>query len=197
MRKLLLILAVISMGYQSHAQESTFNANDLVFNAGIGFGTSLYSGRYYSSVLPPLSISGEYGIQEDFILEDLTLGVGGYLGFASSEYRVRFGNRDYGYRYNYTVIGVRGALHYPLVDKLDTYGGFMLGYNIFSSRSFGNAPNDFSPANGGLGLSMYLGGRYYFNDNLAGMAEIGWGVSYLNLGVAFKIGGSGTGAAGN
>jgi len=197
MRKLLFLLALSTMGFQSHAQESTFHANDLVFNAGIGFGTSLYSGRFYSSVLPPVSLSGEYGVQEDFIVEDLTLGVGGYLGFASSEYRTRFGNNEYGWRYNYTVIGLRGALHYPLVDKLDTYGGVMLGYNIFSSKSFGSAPTDFSPASGGLGLSMYLGGRYYFSDNLAGMAEIGWGVAYLNLGVAFKIGGSGSGSVVN
>lgn len=187
MKKLLILLAITLTSLVSHAQESTFNTEDIVINAGIGLGTSLYSGRFYSSLLPPISVSGEYGFQEDFITEDLTLGLGGYFGFARSEYRARFGNTEYGYRYNYTVIGVRGALHYPLVDKLDTYGGFMLSYNVFSTSAFGSAPVNTSPASGGLGLSMYLGGRYYFNDNFAAMAEVGWGIAYLNLGVAFKI----------
>lgn len=189
MKKLLIILAAAVAGLQVQAQESEFNKGDLVFNAGIGFGTTLWGGIGYSSTLPPISISGEYGIIEDFITSDMTLGVGGYVGIAGSEFSSTwFGNR-YGWRYTYTVIGVRGVVHYPLVDKLDTYGGLMLSYNSVSAKEIGDFPagTGFSAASGGVGFSLFVGGRYYFTERLAGMMELGYGIAYVNLGVAFKI----------
>ena len=33
------------------------------------------------------------------------------------------------------IIGVRGSFHYPLVDKLDTYTGLALGYDISNPMS--------------------------------------------------------------
>lgn len=187
MKRIIIIAIAVMLSIGAKAQESTFNAGDIVFNAGLGLGTSLYSGSGYTSFLPPVSISGEYGFQEDFLTEDLTLGIGGYLGFAGAEYKTRFGNEEWGWRYNYTVIGARAAVHYPLVDKLDTYGGLMLSYNLVSSSTIGNVPPGNDASSGGLGFSIYVGGRYYFNEKFAGMAEVGYGISWLNLGVAFKL----------
>ena len=185
MKRIILAIACVASVLSLRAQESTFNEGNLVFNAGLGLGTTLYSGRHYSSFLPPISVSGEYGLIEDFIAEDITLGVGGYIGLAGAEYR--FPASNWGWRYNYTVIGVRGALHYPLVDKLDTYGGIMLGYNAVSVRDVGDVPSGFSSASGGLSLAIYLGGRYYFSERFGLMGEVGYGVSYLNIGVALKL----------
>lgn len=187
MKKLTLALILAGMITGAHAQESTFNEGDFVINAGLGIGTTLYRGVGYSGVLPPLSISGEYGFKEDFITDGLTLGLGGYLGYASSKYETRFGPETWGWRYNYLVIGARGAVHYPLVDKLDTYGGLMLNYTVVSYNSIGTAPIETSPASGGIGLSIYVGGRYYFSEQFAAMAELGYGIAYLNLGVAYKF----------
>jgi len=187
MKKLLFILAAALIGFQSQAQESTFNSGNVVFNAGIGFGTALYRGVGYRSTLPPVSISGEYGLMEDFITEKMTLGIGGYLGFASSKFTSTFGNEEWGYKYNYTVIGVRGAVHYPLVDKLDTYGGLMISYNAVSVKEVGEVPVGNSSESGRVGFSAYVGGRYYFSEHFAGMAELGYGIAYLNLGIAYKL----------
>lgn len=189
MKATLLFISAVALSLSVKAQSPTFSESDLVFNAGIGIGTSLYSGSYYRSTLPPLSISVEYGLQEDFLTDDLTLGIGGYLGVAGSKYEHKYPGGRYGYKYNYTVIGIRGAVHYPIVDKLDTYGGLMLGYNIVSFKEVGDFPAfDYSDSvNSHMAFSIYVGGRYYFTDNFAAMAELGYGIAYLNLGVALKL----------
>lgn len=190
MKKFILIISAITLSFSLKAQSPTFSQSDLVFNAGIGIGTSLYSGAYYKSTLPPLSISAEYGLKDDFITEDLTLGIGGYLGIAGSKYEQSYFGGTYGYKYNYTVIGARAAVHYPFVDKLDTYGGLMLGYNIVSFKETGDW-NSGIQTSGAVGssvaFSVYVGGRYYFSDNFAAMAELGYGIAYLNIGVALKL----------
>jgi len=189
MKKLLFACFTMACGLSSFAQSPIFNEGDLVFNAGVGIGSSLYGGSFYSTTLPALSVSGEYGIINDFITDDMTLGVGGYLGFAGSKYEdFSPGIGSYGWRYNYTIVGARGAVHYPFLDKLDTYAGVMLGFNFVSVSTFGDIPLGFGSADGSsVGFSIYAGGRYYFTENFAGMAEIGYGIAYLNLGVAFKL----------
>ena len=78
-----------------------------------------------------------------------------------------------------------------MVDKLDTYAGMLLGYNIVSSKysgtGFYDTYNTTSPSSSSLAWSMYLGGRYWFNPKIAGMVELGYGIAYLNLGVSFKL----------
>ena len=193
MKKFLYVLAMVAIAGSARAQDvtPTFSEGNLVFNAGIGFGTSLYSGSFYKSTMPPISISGEYGVADDFLTEGLTLGVGGYFGIAGSKYETTYsglyGREYYGWKYTYTVIGVRGTLHYPLVEKLDTYAGLMLGYNIVSMKEFGDVPYGFSGSSSHAAFSAYIGGRYYFTDNLGAMLELGYGVSYLNIGLAFKL----------
>jgi len=39
----------------------------------------------------------------------------------------------------------------------------------------------------GVGLSLYIGGRYFFTDNIAALVELGYGVAYLNIGIAIKF----------
>jgi len=84
------------------------------------------------------------------------------------------------------VVGVKGTFHYPLVDKLDTYGGLMLGYNSNSWKWHGTGVETVDLGGSGLGFSLYAGGRYYFSEKFAAIAELGYGISYLNLGIAIK-----------
>lgn len=165
--------------------EPSFVQGDLVFNFGLGLGTTIYSGRFYTQRVPPVSMSFEYGYMEDFMVEDLTLGLGGYLGFASSKYELRAENS--GWNYNYIILGGRAGLHYPIVEDLDTYAGVMLGFNVVSSSSFGTVDTGRSAAGSGLVFSLYAGGRYYLTEQFAFMGEIGYGIAYLNLGIAYKL----------
>jgi hypothetical protein len=165
--------------------ESTFMAGDKVINFGLGIGSTLYAGRYYNTRIPPISLSAEYGAIDDFIIEDLTLGIGGYLGFSSSRYRWTGFGTEYGWDYNNIIVGGRGAVHYPLVENLDTYTGLMLGFNIVSSRSVGTTVG--AASSGGIIYSWFAGGRYYLNDSFALLGELGYGIAYLTIGVSLKL----------
>ena len=66
----------------------------------------------------------------------------------------------------------------------------MLGYNIVNSKAIGNLPiyYDYSVNASSFVWSIYVGGRYYFTDSFAAMLELGYGIAWLNIGVAFKLG---------
>jgi hypothetical protein len=88
------------------------------------------------------------------------------------------------------VVGARGAYHYngfENVPDLDVYGGVMLGYNIVKYSSNGNDEYLANSYGSGIGFSGFLGGRWFFSDNIGAYAELGYGVSTLNVGVTFKM----------
>jgi len=178
------MLAVIFTGGNLAAVDPVFLKGDKVLNLGIGLGSTLYSGSFYKSQVPPISASLEFGVADN-LLEVGTVGVGPYLGYSSYKYEYQ----DWGWKYSNIIIGVRGNFHYPLLDKLDTYVGLLLGYNIASSKEFGNSiPGwDYSYSAGGIVYSGFIGARYYIKDSFALLAELGYGIAYLNLGVALKF----------
>lgn len=184
MKKLTLsILGAILIIASVSAQDPTFVKGDKVLNVGIGLGNALYIGTYYHMQVPPVSASLEFGVK-DGVIEKGSIGVGGYLGYSS----YKWDYSGWGYKYSNFIIGVRGAFHYPLVNKLDTYVGLLLGANIVSSKEFGTPVGyDYSASSSGLAWSGFLGGRYYFTDKFGVMAELGYGITYLNLGIALKF----------
>ena len=166
------------------AQDMHFSKGDKVVNLGIGLGSRLYTGLYYTGSVPPVSISFEKGIKDN-ILEKGVIGVGGYLGYSAYKWEYS----GYGWKYSNIIIGARGNFHYPLVDKLDTYLGLLIGYNIVTTKEFGTNTSGFTynTSSGGVVWSGYIGGRYYFNEKIAGLIELGSGISYLTLGVGIKL----------
>lgn len=186
MKKMLFFIfaGVIATGTLS-AQDPTFLKGDKVLNIGLGLGSTLYSGSFYSSQIPPISASLEFGIVDE-IAEKGVIGVGPYIGYSSYKYEYL----GWGWKYSNIIIGARGSFHYPLVNKLDTYAGILLGYNISSSKEFGDPGSgfeDYTASSGGLVYSGFIGGRYYFTDAFAAMLELGYGIAYLNIGVALKL----------
>ena len=157
----MVFLFCVAFGIGANAQNE-FVKGDKVVNLGIGLGNT-FSG--YSSMIP-ISGSFEVCIKDNLFDDKSSLGVGGYFGFASKD----------GWTFLYP--GVRGALHYQFVDKLDTYAGLMLGMRFWSGHGW--SYNDFI-------IPFFIGGRYYFSNNLAGFAELGHGIAYLQLGVSLKF----------
>lgn len=169
------------------AQESMFNLGDQVVNVGIGLGSVYGIGTYYKTTVPPISISYEKAIVDE-ILEKGVIGVGAYAGYTSYKWHYVYSTYDYGWRYTNIILGARGNFHYPLLDKLDTYAGVLLGYNIVISSSFGTTGTyDYSPDSGRIAFAGYLGGRYYFSDKFSGFAELGYGIAYLTVGLGIKL----------
>jgi len=188
MKKGLITLFVAFMALQLSAQTNLLTKGEKVLNLGLGLGSTLYSGSFYTSQVPPVSASFEVGLKDD-VLDIGSIGIGGYLGYSSYKWEYTGWGDTWGYKYSNLIIGARGALHYPLVEKLDTYGGLMVGANIVSTKEIGTIDPlyNYDKSSGGLVWSFYLGGRYYFTDNFAVMAELGYGIAYLNLGVALKL----------
>lgn len=184
MKKLLVLFAIVILtAISTAAQEPSFVKGDKVVNVGVGLGSNLYSGTDYYTLIPPISGSIEVGVADE-IAEKGAIGVGGYLGFSS--YKYNYGGS--GWKTSNIILGARGNFHYPFVDKLDTYAGLMMGYSILTNSYFGSySEEDYSGASSGLQWSLFIGARYYFKENIAAMAELGYGVSVLNIGIAFKF----------
>jgi hypothetical protein len=174
----LLIFVVVFSLTQLAAQKSTFVSGDKVFNFGIGLGSTYYSG-FYTSRMPAITGSFEVGVSDE-VLEKGSIGVGGYFGYSSARYSNYWKTSNF-------IIGGRGSFHYPLVEKLDTYTGLLLGYNIYSTQRDINYHGIYAPSSSQIAVAWFAGARYYFNDNIAGLAEIGYGIAYLTLGIAIKL----------
>ncbi len=182
-KSLLLVAGAIFLFAQMTGQESTFLKGDKVLNVGLGLGSTLYSGTYFKSQIPPLSVSLEIGVADE-IIDKGVIGVGPYLGYSSYKYDYMTSK----WKYTNMILGAKGNFHYPLVENLDTYTGLLLGYNIVTSKWSGaGTEDDYSGSSSGLAWSWFIGGRYYFKETFAVMAELGYGIAYLNIGVALKF----------
>lgn len=178
------LVAVLVFGGLTALNAQPVVKGDKLLNLGIGLGSTLYSGSYYTSTLPPVSASLEVVVKDGLLDNKAAIGIGGYAGLAGYKYD----NQGWGYKYMNIIIGPRGYLHYNFLDKLDTYTGLLVGYDIVKATEFGTAPGwNYEASSSGLIWSWFAGGRYFFNDNLAGMVELGYGIAYLNLGVTFKF----------
>lgn len=160
---------MVAFGYAQHEQ-GQINAN-----IGVGIGSSFSAG---SLSLPPLSLSVDYGYSDQ-------ISIGGYIGYVSS--KEDFAVLNYSWKYTYMVVGVRGAYHMDLVDGIDTYGGLLLGYNIASVKYEGSLTGIPEPKVGGIAYAAFVGGRYHFNEKLGVFAELGYGITFLNLGLTLKM----------
>ncbi|MEC7262420.1 MAG: outer membrane beta-barrel protein [Bacteroidota bacterium] len=173
--KKFLSLVAMALLFTTVTVAQEFEQDDNIVSLGIGLGGDFGSFDTTKSS-PGLSLQYEKGIWN--IGEQDVIGLGGYLGYKSYTYKTD----DADYKWTYTIIGVRGAYHVNSleVENLDAYGGLMLSYNILSfdgEGSYGSA----------MGLTAFIGGRWYFTDQWAAMAEIGYGVSYLTVGVSYKL----------
>lgn len=184
MKKILLPLIAIALFVVQGNAQDIFVKGDKVLNLSVGVGSSLYSGSVYGSKTPALGASFEVGVVDDLFDENSTLGVGGYIGYTGAKWDIPGSD----FKISSFIIGARGAVHYQFIDRLDTYGGLMLGYNIVNSDWDSNTPGfDGDATSSDLLLDLFVGGRYYFTDNVAGLVEIGSGIAYLNIGVALKL----------
>ncbi len=190
----LLLLGLFLMGGAAHAQKpfrdgDVFSRGDVVLNLGVGLGNMVYNDNYTKKV-PPISLSGEYAVTGNLFNNGRgVVGLGGYIGYTGAKYRA-FDNLDAGWNFNNLIVGVRGALHYQFVNRLDTYVGLFLGYNISMTGDYGSFPSELKPAApsvGGFEFAFYVGARYYLSQRFAVLGEVGYGLSAVNLGVAYKF----------
>ena len=186
MKKLfvLALAAVLCLGLNAQI----FSKGDKVGQIGIGIG-SYIGGSGYKTTIPPISGSFEYGIVDGLLDGKASIGVGGYLAYTANKWETSFLGNSYGFKNNYFILGARGAFHYQFIEKLDTYAGLMLGYNVVSGKYFGDdlGYTVNNAAASAFGYSAFIGARYYFTEQFAAFAEVGYGIAALELGIAMKF----------
>jgi hypothetical protein len=192
-----------SISESSSSGGKAFNESTKVINVGVGFLGAYYyrynRGQGYSyRQSPAFNLSYEQGIGRK--TGPGVIGVGLYFGYQSA--RWQYDNYYYKgvpfyYRHSwrYTTIAARGAYHLDALttDKGELYFGALLGLQIRSYTFSSNSPdpdvNSYRINQGNVGTvgSIFLGGRYYFTDNIGLFGELGYGVTYLTLGLSVKF----------
>ena len=184
MKKQLLLIALfvaISSAAIAQGGGSSFNNGDNLVNVGIGIGSPFFGSGYSSSLPVNPSFSYEKGITD-------AISVGGQISYASSKFDDR-PYSNYSFKENAFYIGARGSYHLnqylDLDSRFDIYGGASLGYvivNVSDNTGYtGSAASD-------IGFGLFAGGKYYFQENTAVYAELGYqSLAFLNIGVAFKF----------
>ncbi|MFI3282002.1 MAG: hypothetical protein SNG10_00550 [Rikenellaceae bacterium] len=74
---------------------------------------------------------------------------------------------------NIFYVGLRGAYHYA-INKWDLLGALTIGGNIASSAD--------NPM-----FNVSVGANYFFSESWAVGAELGYGISFANVGVTYKF----------
>lgn len=182
------IAALFAGGASGQAFEKGENVAGLL--VGIGGNYSAYDD--YSSVTPALGLFYEKATNAN--VGPGVLGLGGLIAYKSLHSEGHYySSYNYDYDWTYLILGFRGAYHWNTwheVPKLDTYAGLMLGYNIVSFHDNTNYPDgydEYNSSSSGLGLSLYVGSRYYFSDRFGVLAELGYGIAVLNIGCQLKF----------
>ncbi len=150
----------------------SFEKGDINIGGGVGIGTRLGGGL-------PIGVHAEYGITD-------AISVGGYAAFASYDSGILGAD----WKWTYTIIGARGSYHFnellSLPDNFDLYGGVGLyNYSVTVKTSGGDKYT--GNIGDGFKFGVHAGARYYFSDNIGIYADLGNEISYLQLGVTFKL----------
>lgn len=168
-----IVFSTLAMyGSSVHAQ----SVKDKNF-ASLGLGIGSYGLSGTGGI--PITVSFEHGFTDQIS--------GG--GFASIIKRKFY--KDY--TYTYYVIGAKASYHLNEAlkvenPKFDLYGGLSLFYRGFNLKYANGEVGSLYKSNGGnIGIGIHAGGRYSFNNSIGGFAELGYGVSPLQIGVSIKF----------
>jgi hypothetical protein len=182
MKKLSFLLMLLSVTICS----AQFEKGDMAANLGIGVGGFYATGSGYSTKIPPVELSGEYFIMNNF-------SVGGFIGGSKNEYEYKLGSSDYEtIAYTYFNIGAIGNYHFVNHEKFDVYGGARIGYVGLSLKYDedeieSGSIDKLDGRSSGILVGAHVGGRYFFTESFAANAELGYGISILKVGVSFKF----------
>ncbi len=171
MKKLVVVL--VGVFFTSVALGQGLGERALRINAGLGFNSSNWGVPIYAGL--------DYSIHPDIT-------AGAVLSYASRTYNYEV----YSNKGTWVGIGVKGDYHFnsllEIPNNWDVYAGLTLSYNYFSyDQSW--AANYSNYDTSGLGLSIQIGGRYYFNEQWAINLELGGNsiASSGKLGVSYNF----------
>jgi len=171
------IIALIAISSVALAQQKeAFSKGDKLLNLGVGVNS------YYSGGMP-VGASFEVGVSD-------AISVGVNFDYLSHKYDFGYGISD---KFTALYFGGRCSYHLDKVfdinsDKFDVYVGAALGYRSFTWNDTYSGSDLGNSYGSGIYLGGYVGGKYYFNNNIGAFVELGEiGSTNARLGVAFKF----------
>ncbi|PKP03682.1 MAG: hypothetical protein CVU11_07400 [Bacteroidetes bacterium HGW-Bacteroidetes-6] len=190
MKKIILIITVFSaIAFSANSQ--TLEKGSSLFNIGVGLGGdySSYSG-VYSTNTPAVGLSFDWGFKDDIGPGLITLGA--YVGYKQLTYKHIYSSTYYyDWKWAYTIVGARSTYQYEINDKLSLYAGLLVSVNFVKFTEKSNDPyyvyDNYTSSNSDIFLTVFGGARYGFGEHFGAFAELGYGISYLTLGVGFKL----------
>lgn len=192
---LVVTLLAVSLS-TAQSQAAKFGKGDIDFKAGIGVFPTFAADRT-TTIVPPVGIQAGYRLARNFSLA-------AYAGYSSSESGQMLlpdGNSTR-YQNEFLILGLKAAAHANQMGNWDVYGGFLAGYNIptvsteITHPEGGeggprspepDGPSFSRPAENTFTYSGFVGASYFLNKRTGVFAELGYGISILNLGVHFRL----------
>ena len=154
----LALIATTSFKSFSQAYKEGDNLLNATIGLGNGFGNLSFGGSFEHGFTDAISA----GASVDYLGLGTIYGSGGLL-----------------------YIAARGSYHLGELlkagDKLDPYAGLGLGYVSWPGTAF----SGFGAS--GIFFQGHIGARYWFSDNVGGVAEVGAGAATLKVGVTLKF----------
>lgn len=190
------MLAVSLLTATQTTQAQAWTKDSKVLSIGLGGAYFYHFGNYYrndfygirrgygygSLLTGQFTFQGEFGVH-DYVGVGFTTGLGGRAGWAGW----------YGGEVNFPVGAIANFHFYQLIqdktgkdihaDKLDIYGGVNIGSGIAAIFYDNNDPTVVPIIFGG----PQVGIRYYFKPNIAVNGELGYGKTWVNAGLSFKL----------
>ncbi len=176
------LLTITNVYSQNSAPLEPMSQGSWIAGFGIGAGTQVWGNGYDFG--PGFKAFFENGT---FQLGPGVLTLGGEFGFSYFQYHWTYGGLTHREYWLNNMFGARCAYHYGWnVPGLDTYGGIPLGFG-FSSSAHSSAPGYLPTHPIYPYLGVFLGTSYFFNDLIGVNGELGYNVTYANVGVIFKF----------
>jgi hypothetical protein len=182
-----ILLLIILAGPGIHAAKGPTDPvgkGDWILNFGFGPGTHWWSNGYGFG--PAAKVAFETGMWQ---LGPGVLTLGGETGFSffTNKYYL-----DYKETWINFVFGARSAYHYGFnVPGLDVYGGIPagIGFCVYTDKYVTGGPHTgykgYSPVFPYFGV--FFGGSYFFTRTLGINGEIGYNITYANIGMVFQL----------
>ena len=162
--------------------------------AGLGIGlVSTYVADRATTVVPPLSAQLDVFVNPNFSL-------GGYLAYSKVEGETTYPNAGVqeAFLTETVMAGLRTTVHSNDLNDWRVYGGFTIGANLPSvektvtllsgdSERDDQLPTFSRPPQNSLLFTGFVGTRRYLNDHWSVYGELGFGISLVNVGTAYKF----------
>jgi hypothetical protein len=193
---ILMIVAAFILALPATQAQAPLNPvakDSWILNIGIGPATQPFGNGY------GLGIGGKLAFEKGmWKVGPGVITLGGDFGLSFSWRNWDYVTFKLKERWGNLFLGARGAYHYGFgVKGLDVYGGVPLGIGFdrytHSGYTAGYGDLSWETVSGYKHtpvfpyLGVFIGGSYFFNNTIGINGELGYNVTYANIGLVFKL----------